>query len=155
MQTTTLINYKELRKIDPATARQAVIEFLQASNNITYTARAFNINRTVVYDIIAKYRQGNLKDRPKTPHHQPKKTLPQIEAKVVEIKIKTRLGPKRLSRYLSRYESINVPAGTIRHILRRHQEEINTALKSKKSKIKEKRESVDWYSAKPFEIIQV
>ncbi|MEO0076123.1 MAG: helix-turn-helix domain-containing protein [candidate division WOR-3 bacterium] len=125
MQNIPLINYKQLRKINPETARQSVIEFLKSTgNNISHTAKAFGINRSVVYDIIDKFQQGNLKDRPKTPHRQPRKTPPEIEAKVVEIKIKTRLGPKRLSRYLARYASINVPAGTIRHILRRHKEEI-------------------------------
>jgi transposase-like protein len=154
MQTIPLINYKDLRKINPETARQAVIEYLKSTNNISNTAMTFGINRPVVYDIVAKYNQGDLNDRPRTPHHQPRKTSPHIEAKVVEIKIKTRLGPKRLSRYLTRYESINVPPGTIRHILRRHKEEIKDLTRSKKRK-KEKREFVDWYSAKPFEIVQI
>jgi hypothetical protein len=82
------------------------------------------INRPVVYDIINKYRQGDLKDRAKIPHHQLRKTPLHIETKVIEIKIKTRLGPKRLSRYLKRDEPIDVPPGTIRHILRRHKEQI-------------------------------
>lgn len=155
MQTIPLINYKELRKSNPQTARQAVIQYLQSlDNNISATAKTFGINRPVVYDIITKYRQGDLKDRPKIPRHQPRKTPPYIETKVIEIKIKTRLGPKRLSRYLKRYESIDVPPGTIRHILRRHKEQIKDFVATNKRK-KEKREFVDWYSAKPFEIVQI
>lgn len=155
MQNIPLINYKQLRKINPETARQSVIEYLKSTgNNISHTAKAFGINRSVVYDIIDKFQQGNLKDRPKIPHRQPRKTSAEIEAKVVEIKIKTRLGPKRLSRYLARYASINVPPGTIRHILRRHKEEIKDLRHSKKRK-KEKREFIDWYSAKPFEVVQI
>lgn len=57
---------------------------------------------------MAKFNQGDLNDRPRIPRQQPRKTPPDIEDKVLEIKIKTRLGPKRLSRYLIRYESAEV-----------------------------------------------
>ncbi|MCX7784638.1 MAG: helix-turn-helix domain-containing protein [candidate division WOR-3 bacterium] len=101
MQNIPLINYKELRKINPQNASQSVIEYLKSTgNNISHTAKAFGINRSVVYDIIDKFRQGNLKDRPKTPLHQLRKTDPEIETKVVAMKTKIHLGPKRLSRYL-------------------------------------------------------
>jgi hypothetical protein len=57
-----------------------------------------------------------------------------------------------LSRYLQKYEVIDVPAGTIRHILRRNQARIQYKIGKKKRK---KREFVVWYSAKPFEIVQI
>lgn len=47
-----------------------------------------------------------------------------------------------------------VPPGTIRHILKRNKEKISCRLKSKKRR-KEKRGFVDWYSAKPLEIVQI
>lgn len=42
MQIIPLINYKELRKSNPQTARQAVIQYLQSlDNNISATAKTF------------------------------------------------------------------------------------------------------------------
>ncbi len=74
MQNIPLINYKELRKISLKTARQSVIEYLKSTgHNISATAKVFGINRSVVYDIIDKFQQGNLQDRPKIPRHQVKK----------------------------------------------------------------------------------
>jgi len=107
-----------------------------------------------VYDILEKQAEGDLKDRPRTPNHQPNKTPDAIEEQVVKAKNQTRLGPKRLSLYLQKYEGITVPAGTIRHILRRNRGKLTGSPPSGRSK-REKREFVDWYSAKPFEVVQM
>jgi hypothetical protein len=53
--------------------------------------------------------------------------------------------------YLVRYENLQVPAGTLRHILRRNRDKLNASCKPRR---KGKREFVDWYTAKPFEIVQ-
>ena len=149
------IGYKQLRKINPMAARMAVLEYLRTNGgNIAGTARVFGINRPVVYDILKKERDGDLSDRPRVPKHQPNKTPDEIEDKVIEAKNKTRLGPERLSRYLLKYEEVHVPAGTIRHILRRNKHRIRRKIASYRRR-KEKREFVDWYSAKPFEIVQM
>ena len=149
------IEYKELRKINPEAARKAVLEYLKTNEaNISRTAGLFGINRSVVYNIIRKDEEGDLKDRSKVPKCQPKKTSVLIEDKVIEMKNKTHLGPKRLTRYLKRHEGVDVPPGTIRHILRRNKGRINYHLKSRRVR-KEKREFIDWYSAKPFEIVQM
>ena len=149
------IDYKQLRRINPEAARRAVLEYLGTNNrNISEAASIFGINRTVVYDIIRKGREGDLKDRSRAPEHQPRKTSAAIEDKVIEIKNKTRLGPERLSRYLKGHEGISVPPGTVRHIIRRNKSRINYHLRSYRVR-KEKRELVDWYSAEPFEIVQV
>lgn len=155
MRTMTRIDYKTLRKINPEAGRMAVLEYLNTNgHNVSDAARTFGIQRTVVYDILNKQKEGNLKDRSKRPKTCPKKTPDEIEAKVIESKNKTRLGPKRLSRYLSKYQGLLVPAGTIRHILRRNKDKLTYQLKTLKLR-KEKREFVDWYSAKPFEIVQM
>lgn len=74
------INYKELRKISPETARKAVLEYLKTNRgNIAETTRLFGINRPVVYDILGKTQEGDLKDRSKAPKHQPNKTSVEIE----------------------------------------------------------------------------
>lgn len=107
----------------------------------------------MVYDILKKKEEGDLKDRSRAPLHSPYKTPDKIEDKVVEAKNQTHLGPKRLSIYLKKYEKIEVPYGTIRHILRRNRSKLTYSFKARKKA--EKREFVDWYSAKPFEIVQV
>jgi len=149
------IDYKELRKTSPEAARRAVVEYFKRNgHHVSATARMFGINRCVVYDILGKWVEGDLRDRPKTPKHQPNKTADEIEVQVIGAKNKTRLGPERLSRYLRRYEGISVAAGTIRHILRRNRDRIATPL-SRHRRRKEQRPFVDWYSAKPFEIVQM
>ena len=77
-----------------------------------------------------------------------------LEDKVIELKNRTRLGPERLSRYLEQHEGISIPAGTVRHIIWRNKKKINCHLRFHRVR-KEKREFVDWYSARPFEIVQI
>jgi hypothetical protein len=154
------IDYKKSRRINPEAARRAVMEYLKTNgHHVSQTAAVFRVNRPVIYDIITKDKEGDLRDRSRVPKHQleescrPKRTPAPMEDIVVSAKNKTRLGPERLSRYLKQYEDITVPAGTIRHILRRNKKRLNSHLPHRVRK--EKREFVDWYSAKPFEIVQV
>ena len=148
------IDYKMLRGYNPETARKVILEYLKNNDgNKAEAARTFGVNRTVIYDILKKEREGDLKDRSRTPHHQPNKTKPEIEDKVIEIRNKTHLGPQRLSLYLAKYESLNVPSGTIRHILRRNRQRLEYFASPRRRR--ENREFIDWYSAKPFEIMQM
>ena len=57
------IDYKRLRQVNPEAARKAVLEYLGTNYNISQAARLFGINRTVVYDILKKDREGDLKGR--------------------------------------------------------------------------------------------
>ena len=140
-----VIDYKELRRFNAETARRAVSEYLKTNSNVSETARMFGITRAVVYDILKKERDGDLRDRSRAPRHQPKKTLTEIEDRVVAVKNRAHLGPERLSRYLQEHERISVPVGTIRHILRRNKERLEYGLRRHRTR-KEKREFVDWYS---------
>jgi transcriptional regulator of acetoin/glycerol metabolism len=51
------IDYKELRKINPETARAPVLEYLKTNPNISQAARMFGITRAVVYNILKKRRK--------------------------------------------------------------------------------------------------
>ncbi len=148
------IDYRELRKVNAEAARRAVLGYLRTNANISQTARMFGVTRAVVYDILKKERQGDLKDRSRAPRRQPRKTPAVIEDKVVVLKNKTRFGAERLSRYLQEHERISLPGGTIRHVLRRNKQRLEYGLKRHRIR-NEKREFVDWYSAKPFEIVQM
>jgi len=95
------IDYKKLKRINPEAARRAVLEYLKSNgHNISQGAQVFGINRTVIYDILRKEKEGNLKDRSRVPHHQPRRTPTQIEDKVIKVKCQTRYG-KRGSRLIS------------------------------------------------------
>jgi putative transposase len=149
------IDYKGLRAINAVAARKAVISYLESSGgHITLTAKVFGINRSVVYDILRKNESGDLGDRSKIPKRQPHKTPADVEKKVIAYKNKTHLGPIRLSLHLTKYEGVHVAPGTIRHILRRNREQLTYLFPTRKHH-KEKREFVDWYSARPFEIVQI
>ena len=155
MQPGARIDYKTLRRINPEAARCAVLEYLAAcGHNVTETARTFGITRPVVYAILAKQRDGDLGDRSRAPHRQPRKTSPEVEERVVATRNKTRLGPKRLSLYLAQYEDLKLSWATIRHILRRHRRRL-TSLHPRCRSRSMPRPFVDWYSAKPFEVVQV
>jgi transposase len=92
------IDYKTLRQINSEAARKAVLEYLKTNGgNKADAARVFGVNRTVVYDIFKKAAEEDLRDRPKTPKHQPNKTPPEVEQKVIAARNKTRLGPQRLT----------------------------------------------------------
>lgn len=148
-----VIDYKCLRAINPEAARRAVLEYLRScGHNVSRTASVFGINRPVVYDILRKERDGDLDDRSKVPHHQPRRTPKLVEGRIVEAKSTIGFGPKRLSRHLKQHEGLSIAPGTIRHVLRRNRHLIQRSLPKMR---REKREHVDWYSAKPGEIVQI
>ena len=149
------IEYRALREVNAETARLAVVKYLEANGgNKSDAARVFGITRPVVYDILRKQAEGDLTDRSRAPNHQPNRTPAETEARVMAAKNKTRFGSKRLSTYLKKYEELSVPPGTIRHIVRRNKEKLTYPVPSGRRK-RGKREFVDWYSAKPFEIVQM
>jgi putative transposase len=148
------IDYKALRGFNAEVARRAVLEYLKTKPNISEAARMFGITRASVYDILRKEKIGDLRDRSKAPHRQPRRTPIEVEDKVIMAKNKTHLGPERLSRYLAQYEALSVPVGTIRHILHRNKARLDCGLRYHRP-LKGKREFIDWYSAKPFEIVHM
>jgi hypothetical protein len=72
---------------------------------------------------------------------------------VIAAKNRTGLGPKRLARYLAHYEDLTLSWATIRHILRRNRLLITGPGRFRRHR--PARPFVDWYSAKPFEVVQV
>lgn len=98
-----VIDYRCLRAINPQAARRAVLEYLRScGHNVSRTASVSGINRPVVYDILRKERDGDLDDRSKVPHHQPRRTPNLVEGRIVEAKSTIGFGPKRLPRHLKR-----------------------------------------------------
>ena len=116
-------------------------------------ALVFRINRTGVYDILRKEREGNLKDRSRRTCNQPRRTPDLVEDKVIEVRYGTRYEPARLSRYLKQHAASSIPSGTIRYVVRRDWDKIKYL--PQHQVIKERREFIDLYSARPFEIVQM
>ena len=74
------------------------MEYLSSNRgNVSDTARVFGIQRAVLQlkdDILKKQQEGDLADRSKAPKRSPRRTPPQVEDKVIELKNQTRLAPK-------------------------------------------------------------
>ena len=82
------VDCKALGSVNPEIARLAVLEYLKVNGrNVPDTARVFGPNRLVVYEILRKQREGEMRDRAKVPKHQPNKTAPPIEDQVTEARI--------------------------------------------------------------------
>ena len=119
------ISYKALRSFSPEAARKAVLEYLASNGgNVSETSKIFGINRVVVYDIIKKGKQKNLRDRSKAPRNIPHKTSAQLEDLIVQLKNKLKLPNKDLSFYLFKHHGVDIAYGTLRHILRRNRHRI-------------------------------
>lgn len=148
------LDYRELRSISPKAARQAILQILKATGgNVTETAKLLHTTRRTIYKTLGKKKIGELDDcstAPKTIHNR---TAKDIEDKVIEIKKQTRYGPIRIADELMDQYRITLSTHTIRNILRRHKKSLK--LKEHKPHKKGVRQFVDWYNAKPFEVVQI
>lgn len=154
MSDTTRLDYQELRTISPKAARQAILQILKANKGkVSKTARMLGVTRRTVYKAMTKREAGDLDDASRAPKVVHNKTPTAIEEKVVLLKSKTNYGPLRLKEELEEVYEISLSEHTIRNIVRRNKDSI----KNKKHKPHKKgpRPFVDWYTAKPFEVVQI
>lgn len=148
------LDYKELRGISPKAARRAILQILKSSDgNVAEAARILHTTRRTIYKALKKDEDGNLDDASTAPKSVPNRTAADIEDKVIEIKKKTRYGPIRIAEELAEQHGITLSTHTIRNILRRHKKSLK--LKQHKPHKKGVRQFVDWYQAKPFEVVQI
>ena len=152
------LDYAELRNISPLAARRAILQVLKSTGgNVSECARLLHVTRKTIYKALAKDKKGDLDDLSTAPKTVPNRTASDIEDKVIEIKGKTRYGPIRIADELLIQHGITLSTHTIRNILRRHKRALKLKLKSKDHKPHKKgvRQFVDWYNAKPFEVVQI
>jgi transposase len=148
------LDYAELRGISPQAARRAILQVLKSTNeNVSETAKYLNTTRKTIYKAIHRGKSGDLTDKATTPRHVHNKTPKDTEEKVLEIKKRTRYGPIRIADELIEQHGITLSTHTIRNILRRYKKSLK--LKQHKPHKKGVRQFVDWYSAKPFEVVQI
>jgi len=148
------LDYRELRTISPQAARRAILQILKANKgNVSKTARMLSITRRTVYKTLTKQKQGELDDLSHCARNIINKTEKDIEDKVVEIKGLTHYGPIRLRDELFDRYGVILSHHTIRNIIRRNKKQTRGRLH--KPHKKGERQFVDWYSAKPFEVVQI
>ena len=148
------LDYKELRGISPKAVRRAILQILKATGgNVAEAARFLHTTRRTIYKALKKDELGNLDDSSTAPKSVPNRTAKDIEDKVIEIKKKTSYGPIRIADELLEQHGITLSTHTIRNIIRRHKKSLK--LKQHKPHKKGPRQFVDWYNAKPFEIVQI
>lgn len=148
------LDYKELRGVSPKAARRAILQVLKSlDGNVAECARLLHTTRRTIYKALKKEDAGDLDDSSTAPAHVPNRTATEIEDKVIAIKKKTRYGPIRIADELFEQHGITLSIHTIRNIVRRHKKSLK--LKKHKPHKKGVRQFVDWYTAKPFEVVQV
>jgi transposase len=154
MRTTTPLDYQELRTISPKAARQAILQILKANDGkVSATARMLGVTRRTVYKALLKRSAGNLDDASRAPKVIHNKTPKEIEEKVLRLKRKTNYGPLRLKEELEAVYALRLSEHTIRNIVRRNRERIKG--KTNKPHKKGPRPFIDWYTARPFEVVQI
>ncbi len=101
----------------------------------------------------SKKNAGNLDDTSRAPKVVHNKTPEVIEEKVIKLKKKTNYGPLRLKEELEAVHQISLSQHTIRNIVRRNKKKATS--KRHKPNKKGPRPFIDWYTAKPFEVVQI
>ena len=148
------LDYKELRGISPKAGRRAILQVLKSvDGNVAECARLLHTTRRTIYKALKKDGEGDLNDCSTAPKHVPNRTAAAIEDKVIEIKQKTHYGPIRIADELLEQHGIILSTHTIRNIVRRYKKSLK--LKKHKPHKAGVRQFVDWYTAKPFEVVQI
>src|SRR3989344_4505789 len=153
-QSDVILNYSSLYKLNPQTARAALLEVFKHTDNISQTARMFSTTRKVVQLAIRKERNGNLADNSHQVKKVHNKTSNLIEEKAIAIKNSTKFGYRRVAKELEDKHSLNIKASTCRNILKRAR---TKGLLKGERVINAHGKAIrfyDWYKAEPFEIIQ-
>jgi len=112
------VTYAELRKLNPAAARQKLLEAHATLHSIRKVADTFQTTRNVVRKAMRRFKQhgpSGLDDLSRRPHKFPKKTSDALEAMVAQARKRTGFGPLRLHHS----SKIPLPPSTIRNIIRR------------------------------------
>ena len=153
-QLDVILNYQSLYKLNPETARSAMLEVFSQTGNISKTARMFSTTRKVVQLAIKKNADGNLADKSHEAITVHNRTEVKVEEKVIALKNSTKFGYRRVAKNLREKQGLEIKDSTVRNILKRAREkDLLKGEKVRSSNGKPVR-FYDWYTAEPFEIIQ-
>jgi transposase InsO family protein len=96
----------------------------QGDVSVAELCRRFGISRETGFQYLRRYRESGvegLKDRSRRPHHSPRRTAPEIEARIVDLRAAHPWGGRKLARCLKELGVTGVPAvSTVTEVLRRH-----------------------------------
>jgi len=103
--------------------RQDWFREYQVSGNARETCVRFGISRKTFYKWLKRYKNSggdpsSLADLPRTPHHSPRRTSDDIRALVLEMRVTTGFGPRRLGKELRQQKGILLSERTIWKIIR-------------------------------------
>jgi len=97
-------------------SRCRAVQALLAGGPVEAVARAQGVSRATAYPWWKRYRTGGwagLRDRPCTPHRQPRRTPPEVEARILAARQQSGDGPLVLG------AKLGLPASTVGKVLRR------------------------------------
>jgi len=108
---------------DAVQKRQEWFSEYQTLGNVRETCSRLGISRKTFYKWLKRYRDsgGNpesLADLPRTPHHSPRRTSDETRALILEMRVATGFGPRRLSKELKVQKGIQLSERTIWKIIR-------------------------------------
>jgi len=98
------LTYKEAYRMNPIQARKRIVQIYQHTQNYCETARKCKTSPQLVRKWVKRYQlygEQGLRDLPKTPKRQPRKTDPDTEQRVLQLHQKTHYGRQRLARHLA------------------------------------------------------
>ncbi len=145
------LTYKEVYPMNPTEARKKIVQTYLQTGNYCETARRWHTSPQLVRNWVQRYQQHGeqgLQDQPRTPKHQPRKTDPDMEQRVLQFHQKTGYGHRRLARHLAQ-QGIHLAPHTIRPILRRH-----APASTRKSRRRFYPAHWAWENQEPFTLIQ-
>lgn len=153
-QQDVILNYNSLYRLNPETARAALLEVFKQMDNVSKTARMFSTTRKVVQLAIKKEKTGDLTDKSHAIKTVQNKTSKAIEEKVITVKNSTKFGYRRVAKELREKQGLKIKDSAVRNVLKRAKK---AGLIKGEKVINGNGKAVrfyDWYKAEPFEIIQ-
>src|SRR3989344_728846 len=143
------LNYQSLYRLNPETARSAMLEVWSQTDNISKTALMFSTTRKVVQLAIKKHEDGNLADKSHQAITIHNRTDSLMEEKVIALKNSTKFGYRRVAKNLREKQRLEIKDSTVRNILKRARGKgLLKGEKVRSSNGKPVR-FYDWYTAEP------
>jgi transposase InsO family protein len=103
--------------------REMVLLASQPGANIAAIARAFHVQRSVVYKWLRRYKEGGeggLREASRRPSSSPGRTSAEVEKAILRVRDDKHWGARKIARRLSDLEEATVPASTVHSVLQRH-----------------------------------
>ncbi|MEM3658250.1 MAG: helix-turn-helix domain-containing protein [Candidatus Hadarchaeum sp.] len=139
--------------MNPEGTRRKLVETYMRTGSISQTAHLWGTSRALVRKWVRRYQEeglAGLRDCSRRPRRSPRRTPPEVEAKVYAARKRTGYGRKRLAWYLWREEGLALSPHTLHHILRRQ-----GFLGRKKKRKTLYPVHWAWEQGKPFALVQV